>query len=69
MQSRMVAAVATIRAQRQNPRKPRTRVTSASCMVAWGSSNSIFFGVAATATLSDAVILDPLSRRIIGPGN
>src|SRR5689334_12658607 len=58
MQSRMVAAVATTSAQRQPPRRLRTRVTSASCMLAWGSSNTIFFASAA-ATLSATVIWIP----------
>ena len=61
MQSRMVAAVATTSAQRQAPRSVRTRVTSASCMLAWGSSNSILFEAAA-ATLSDTDISIP--RRV-----
>src|SRR3954452_5628518 len=44
MQSRMVAAVATTSIQRHAPRKLRTRVTSASCMLPaapCGSSNTI----------------------------
>src|ERR1044071_5856219 len=60
MQSRMVAAVATISAQRHAPRSVRTRVTSASCILAWGSSNTTLFG--AVAALSDADIIDPPSR-------
>src|SRR5262245_3205702 len=60
MQSRMVAAVATTSAQRQAPRKLRTRVTSASCILAWGSSNTIFFEAAAAA-LSDTDMSIPVT--------
>ena len=66
MQSRMTAAVATTSAQRQAPRKLRTRVTSASCMLAWGSSNTIFFeATAATVSVTD-MINSPVVPR---PGN
>src|SRR5438876_12142906 len=50
MHSRMVTAVASTSAQRHAPRSVRTRVTSASCMLACGSSNSI--GCAGATTLS-----------------
>src|SRR5437016_6878811 len=57
MQSRMVAAVAATSAQRQVPRNDRTRVTSASCILAWGSSNSIRLADAA-AIVSDTDMID-----------
>src|SRR4029079_13878148 len=60
--SRMVTAVAITRAQRQVPRRTRTRVTSASCMLpapACGSSNSIRFAGAAALSLAEADIIHP----------
>src|SRR6185369_1467259 len=60
MQSRITAAVATTSAQRQPPRKLRTRVTSASCMLAWGSSNTTLLGVVAALSATD--MIDPPSR-------
>src|SRR5437870_10443863 len=53
MHKRMVTAVATTSAQRQAPCNERTRVTSASCMLACGSSNSIRFAGATTPSLAE----------------
>src|SRR2546430_6712798 len=59
MHSRMVTAVATTSAQRHAPRSVRTRVTSASCMLACGSSNSIRCAGATTLSLTEDDIIYP----------
>src|SRR5690348_14503902 len=57
--SRIVTAVAITSAQRHAPRNERTRVTSASCMLACGSSNSIRCAGATTLSLAEADIVSP----------
>ena len=59
MQSRIVAAVAATSAQRHAPRNDRTRVTSASCMLACGSSNSMRDAGATMLSLAEGDIVSP----------
>ena len=59
MHKRMVTAVATTSAQRHAPCNVRTRVTSASCMLACGSSNTIGFAGATTLSLAEDDIIYP----------
>src|SRR5213596_166094 len=56
MHSRMVTAVVITSAQRHAPRNVRTRVTSASCMLACGSSNTIRCTGATTLSLKDDIV-------------
>src|SRR6476620_4644983 len=59
MHKRMVTAVATTSAQRQAPRQERTRVTSASCMLACGSSNTTGWAGATAVSLAEGDIVSP----------
>src|SRR4029079_4252834 len=59
MHKRMVTAVATTSAQRHAPRNDRTRVTSASCMLACGSSNSMRDAGATMLSLAEGDIISP----------
>src|SRR5215207_3585056 len=59
MHKRIVTAVATTSAQRHPPCRVRTRVTSASCMLACGSSNTIGFAGAAAPLLVEGDIISP----------
>src|SRR4051812_2673185 len=59
MHNRIVTAVATTSAQRQAPRNERTRVTSASCMLACGSSNTMRSAGATAVSLAEGDIVSP----------
>src|SRR5947208_9008335 len=67
MHSRMVTAVAITSAQRHAPLNVRTRVTSASCMLACGSSNTIRCTGATTLSLTEDDIVSPEHGVRLGP--